>query len=68
VEGNMGSTVKRYSFLYDSQAPKKDKNLSLLPEEEWLEPDIYHYDEPRRTRSDGKYYNWFVKTFCQTWY
>ena len=68
VEGNMGSTVKRYSFLYDSKAPKKDKNLSLLPEEEWLEPDIYHYDEPRRTRSDGKYYNWFVKTFCQTWY
>ena len=69
VEGNVGGTVKRYSFLYDSQAAKKDKkNLSLLPEEEWLEPDIYHYDEPRRTKSNGKYYNWFVMAFCQTWY
>ncbi|MBE5787121.1 MAG: CHAP domain-containing protein [Clostridiales bacterium] len=68
VEGNMNSTVKRYSFLYDSQAENKYKNLILLPEEEWLEPDIYHYDEPRRTRSDGKYYNWYVYTFCQTWY
>lgn len=67
VEGNMGSTVKRYSFLYDSNA-KQDKNLSLLPESEWTEPDIYHYDEPRRTKKDGKYYNWFVKAFCQTWY
>ena len=68
VEGNVGGTVKRYSFLYDSQAAKKEKNLSLLPEEEWLEPEIYHYDEPRRTKSDGKYYNWFVMAFCQTWY
>lgn len=69
VEGNMGSTVKRYSFLYDSLAPKKDKkNLTLLPEEEWLEPTVYHYDEPRRTRTGGKNYNWFVNAFCQTWY
>ena len=68
VEGNMGSTVKRYSFLYDSKAESKQKNLSLLPEAEWLEPEIYHYDEPRRTKNGGKYYNWFVNVFCQTWY
>lgn len=68
VEGNMGSTVKRYSFLYDSKAENKQKNLSLLPEDEWLEPDTYHYDEPRRTKNGGKYYNWFVNAFCQTWY
>lgn len=68
VEGNVGSTVKRFSFLYDSKAAKKESNLTLLPEEEWAEPDIYHYDEPRRTRSDGKYYNWYVNAFCQTWY
>ena len=64
----MGSTVKRYSFLYDSKAENKQKNLSLLPEDEWLEPDTYHYDEPRRTKNGGKYYNWFVNAFCQTWY
>lgn len=68
VEGNMGSTVKRYSFYYNAEAENKYKNLTLLPQEEWLEPDTYHYDEPRRTRSDGKYYNWYVYTFCQTWY
>lgn len=68
VEGNVGGTVKRYSFLYDSQAENKYKNLIMLPEEEWLEKDTYHYDEIRRTRSDGKYYNWYVHSFCQTWY
>ncbi|MBQ4073773.1 MAG: CHAP domain-containing protein [Clostridia bacterium] len=70
VEGNVGGTVKRYSFLYNSKAEKKEKykNLIQLPEEEWLEPEIYHYDEARRTRSNGKYYNWYVNCFCQTWY
>lgn len=67
VEGNVPTkTVKRFSFLYDSTA-KPDRNLSLLPEEEWAEPEIYHYEGPRQTQIDGKKYPWFVKGFCQTW-
>ena len=70
LQAVVGGTVKRYSFLYNSKAEKKEKykNLIQLPEDEWLEPEIYHYDEARRTRSNGKYYNWYVNCFCQTWY
>lgn len=67
VEGNVSSTVKRYSFLYDSTA-KREKNLMNLPQDEWTEPKTYHYDEARRTSKDGKAYPWFIMTFCQTWY
>lgn len=66
VEGNIGSTIKRYTYLYDSTADGKH-NLSLLPESEWAEPEIYHYDEPRQTKRDGKIYGWYVDCFCQTW-
>lgn len=66
VEGNIGSTVKRYSFLYDSKDETRH-NLTLLPESEWLEPETYHYDEPRQTKRDGKTYAWYVDSFCQTW-
>ena len=66
VEGNIGRTVKRFSFLYDSAADGKH-NLSLLPESDWAEPDIYHYDDPRQTKRDGKNFGWYVDSFCQTW-
>ena len=67
VEGNIGgSTVKRYSFLYDSQAAKIETNMSYLPEEEWTETGVY-YEGPRQTKSDGKKFNWYVQAICQTW-
>lgn len=67
VEGNIGgSTVKRYSFLYDSLAEDKTKNMSYLPEEEWTQEGVY-YEGPRQTKSGGKKYNWYVTALCQTW-
>ena len=67
VEGNIGgSTVKRYSFLYDSKAADGKTNMSYLPEEEWTEAGVY-YEGPRQTKSDGKKYNWYVQAICQTW-
>ena len=66
VEGNIGgSTVKRYSFLYDSKAEMKT-NMSYLPEEEWTVEGVY-YEGPRQTKADGKKYNWYVQAICQTW-
>lgn len=67
VEGNVGSAVKRFSFLYNANAEDQERNLTLLPEEEWLEPEIYHYDDPRQTSSGGKKYKWYVTCFCATW-
>ena len=67
VEGNIGgSTVKRYSFLYDSLAADIKTNMSYLPQEEWTEEGVY-YEGPRQTKSDGKKYNWYVQAICQTW-
>ena len=69
VEGNIGgSTVKRFCFLYNANAEKLEQNMSYLPESEWSDPDTYYYEGPRQTKSDGKKYNWYVTTFCQTWY
>ena len=67
VEGNIGgSTVKRFSFLYDSKAEDIKTNMSYLPQEEWTEEGV-HYEGPRQTKSDGKKYNWYVQAICQTW-
>lgn len=67
VEGNIGgSTVKRFSFLYDSLAEDIKKNMSYLPEEEWTVEGV-HYEGPRQTKADGKKYNWYVQAICQTW-
>lgn len=67
VEGNIGgSTVKRFSFLYDSLAEDAEKNMAYLPEEEWTESGVY-YEGPRQSKSDGKKYNWYVTAICATW-
>ena len=59
VEGNMSSRIKRYCYLYDSNA-KADRNMSATPENERTEPDVFQYTPHKN--------NWYVNEFCQTWY
>lgn len=59
VEGNMSSRVKRYCYLYDSNAPA-EKNMFATPEAEQTEPDVFQYTPHKN--------NWYVNEFCQTWY
>lgn len=58
VEGNMGSTVKRYCYLYDSRN-MTHQNLSAVPAEEQTEAKV-NYTPHQDT--------WHVTEFCMTWY
>jgi len=60
VEGNLANRIKRLTYLYDSKTADPKKNLSMLPEEERLNPDVFQY---RLTDE-----NWRVTAFLQTWY
>ena len=59
VEGNLNSRIRRYRYLYDSLAQRKERNILEIPVDMQNDPDNYMY----------KYVdNFFVNTFGQTWY
>ena len=58
VEGNMGSTVKRYCYLYDSRNVNHE-NLAAVPAERQTEANVT-YTPHQNT--------WYVTEFCATWY
>lgn len=58
VEGNMGSTVKSYCYLYDARNVEHE-NLAALPAEEQTEANV-NYTPHQNT--------WYVTEFCATWY
>ncbi len=60
VEGNVSSRVKRYCYLYDAFSEDPQKNMSMLPNEEQTEPEVFQYTLHQN--------NWYVNVFCQTWY
>lgn len=59
VEGNLNSRIKRYSYLYDSLAPKKEKNIRSLPQEMRTQGDLFLYDYVA---------DFYINCFGQTWY
>ena len=59
VEGNLNKRIKRYAYLYDSLAQRKDRNIKPLPAEMQTQPEVFNY----------KYVdNFYVNVFGQTWY
>lgn len=59
VEGNLGSRIKRFSYLYDSLAEKKERNIKPIPREMQTQPDTFNY---------AYVDNFYVNVFGQTWY
>ena len=59
VEGNLGSRIKRFSYLYDSLESKKDRNIKPIPAERQTQPDVFNYQYVD---------NFYVNVFGQTWY
>ncbi len=59
VEGNLGSRIKRFSYLYDSLAEKKERNIKPIPVEMQTQPDLFNYQYVD---------NFYVNVFGQTWY
>ncbi len=60
VEGNLSSRIKRLTYLYDSKMKDPQRNMSMLPEEEQVNTEVFQY----RLSSE----DWRVTAFAQTWY
>lgn len=60
VEGNLSSRIKRLTYLYDSKTKDPQRNMSMLPEDEQTNSEIFQY----RLSSE----DWRVTAFAQTWY
>lgn len=59
VEGNLGSRIKRFSYLYDSLAERKDRNIKSIPEELQTNPEVFNYTYVKE---------FYINVFGQTWY
>ncbi len=59
VEGNLGSRIKRFSYLYDSLAEKKERNITSLPEGMQTQPELFNYTYVK---------DFYINAFGQTWY
>lgn len=59
VEGNLNSRIKRYSYLYDSLAERKERNIRPLPEELQTRPEVFNYTYVKE---------FYLNVFGQTWY
>lgn len=58
VEGNVSSRIKRYSYIYDTNA-KPRKNMSDTPEALRTDPGTFQYTKHQK--------DWYINIFCQTW-
>ena len=59
VEGNLGSRIKRFNYLYDSLAERRERNIASLPESQWDRPDLFNYVYVK---------DFYINSFGQTWY
>jgi hypothetical protein len=59
VEGNVSNRIKRYCYLYDSNARKPAINMQTLPVNEQTDS-IFQYDLHQA--------DWYINVFCQTWF
>ena len=59
VEGNLNSRIKRFQYLYDSLAQRKERNIRSVPEEMQTQPDVFNYTYVK---------DFYLNTFGQTWY
>ena len=60
AEGNLASRVKRLSYVYDSRAGERQRNISMVGADMQTGPDVFQY---RLTDE-----SWRVTAFLQTWY
>lgn len=58
VEGNVSSRIKRYAYIYDTNA-KPERNMSDTPEALRQDPGTFQYTTHQK--------DWYVNVFCQTW-
>lgn len=59
VEGNLGSRIKRFTYLYDSQSEKKERNIRPISEEMQTQPEVFNYTYVK---------DFYINVFGQTWY
>ncbi|MDO5022388.1 MAG: CHAP domain-containing protein [Eubacteriales bacterium] len=59
VEGNLNSRIRRYNYIYNALADRKEKNIISLPEEQRTQSDIFMYDYVK---------DFYINCFGQTWY
>ncbi len=59
VEGNLNSRIKRFQYLYDSLAQRKERNIRSVPKEMQTQPDVFNYTYVK---------DFYLNTFGQTWY
>lgn len=59
VEGNLGSRIKRFSYLYDSRAERKERNIKPIPEALQTQPELFNYTYVK---------DFYINVFGQTWY
>jgi len=59
VEGNLNARIRRYQYIYDSLAERKERNITAVPKEMQTNPDTYLYDYVDK---------FYINVFGQTWY
>ena len=59
VEGNLNARIRRYQYIYDSQAERKERNITPVPKDMQTHPDTYLYDYVDQ---------FYINVFGQTWY
>ena len=59
VEGNLNSRIKRFQYLYDSLAQRKERNIRSVAEEMQTRPDVFSYTYVK---------DFYLNAFGQTWY
>ena len=68
IEGNMSHTVKMYVRDYDLYAADKEKNLSVVPEEERVLEAARNLDyKIPQGKVGGKMHNFYVNYFLMPW-
>lgn len=59
VEGNLNNRIKRYSYLYDSLAERRERNIKPIPAELQTQPEVFYYQYVD---------SFYLNVFGQTWY
>ena len=59
VEGNLSNRIKRFSYVYDSVAERKERNIVPIPGHRQTQPETFYYDYVE---------NFYLNVSGQTWY
>ena len=63
IEGATMNTVRMYVYDYNPAAEKREKNISLVPQEERTETESKTFTYKRH----GNDKSWYVNTFLMPW-